>query len=169
LAHTSWSATKAMGNRTLSKAPSTAGTSSCTAAYGGADQYFKLGRQDSDHGHFALAVLTTCENNSVRATPRWLSTLSVFHSESFLYGGFVWARRALSREKRRFPGRAVLPHAPVGKEKLTTTSVGQSWLVVVRDGACSGRARPRAITNHHYMTQPLVELYGGCMVVLKVS
>jgi hypothetical protein len=21
----------------------------------------------------------------------------------------------------------------------------------------------------HYMTQPLVELYGGCMVVLKVS
>ena len=32
-------------------------------AYGGAEQCFKLGRQDSDHGHFALAALTTCENN----------------------------------------------------------------------------------------------------------
>jgi hypothetical protein len=26
-----------------------------------------------------------------------------------------------------------------------------------------------AIKVRHYMTQPLVELYGGCMVVLKVS
>jgi hypothetical protein len=27
----------------------------------------------------------------------------------------------------------------------------------------------RAFEISHYMTQPLVELYGGCMVVLKVS
>ena len=26
-----------------------------------------------------------------------------------------------------------------------------------------------ALVRCHYMTQPLVELYGGCMVVLKVS
>jgi hypothetical protein len=38
-----------------------------------------------------------------------LSTLSVFHSKLFLYGGFVWARMALNNQKRRFPARAVGP------------------------------------------------------------
>ena len=32
----------------------------------------------------------------VRARPRRLSALSVFHSKSVLYGGFVRARRALN-------------------------------------------------------------------------
>ena len=36
-----------------------------------------------------------------------LSALSVFHSKSVLYGGFVWAHRALKHLKRRFPARAV--------------------------------------------------------------
>jgi hypothetical protein len=36
-----------------------------------------------------------------------LSALSVFLFKSVLYGAFVWARRALNRQKRRFPARAV--------------------------------------------------------------
>jgi hypothetical protein len=36
-----------------------------------------------------------------------LSALHVLHSISFLYGAFVWARRALDGSKRRFPARAV--------------------------------------------------------------
>jgi hypothetical protein len=47
-----------------------------------------------------------------------------------------------------------------------------------RAAAPAGPARPRPPAGAprrppprqcHYMTQPLVELYGGCMVVLKVS
>ena len=44
--------------------------------------------------------------STVRAR-RGLSSLSVFHSKSVLYGAFVWVRRALSSPKRRFPARAV--------------------------------------------------------------
>jgi hypothetical protein len=40
--------------------------------------------------------------------PGRLSDLSVSHSKSFFDGGFVWARRALNREKRRFLARAVV-------------------------------------------------------------
>jgi hypothetical protein len=41
------------------------------------------------------------------APPRgWLSALSVFLCKSVLYGAFVWARRALNNQKRRFPARA---------------------------------------------------------------
>ena len=36
-----------------------------------------------------------------------LSAISVFLYKSVLYGAFVWARRALKRQKRRFPARAV--------------------------------------------------------------
>jgi hypothetical protein len=44
---------------------------------------------------------------TVRGLPGCLSALSVSHSKHSLYGGFVWARRALNRLKRRFPARAV--------------------------------------------------------------
>ena len=40
---------------------------------------------------------------TVRALPGRLRALSVFHSKSILYGAFVWARRALKHQKRRFP------------------------------------------------------------------
>jgi hypothetical protein len=43
--------------------------------------------------------------NTVRARPGRVSALSVFHSESVLYGAFVWARRALNGPKRRFLAR----------------------------------------------------------------
>jgi hypothetical protein len=46
---------------------------------------------------------------TVRACAGRLSGLSVSHSKSFLYGAFVWARRALSRSKRRFSARAEEP------------------------------------------------------------
>ena len=39
--------------------------------------------------------------------PGRLSGRSVSHSKLVLYGGFVWACRALSRPKRWFPARAV--------------------------------------------------------------
>jgi hypothetical protein len=42
----------------------------------------------------------------VRARRGRSSALSVFHSKSFLYGAFVWVRRALNKQKRRFPARA---------------------------------------------------------------
>jgi hypothetical protein len=199
LAHTSWPATKAMGNRTLSIAPGAAGTSSCTAAYGqaravtrgsrgkvptrrgsvlpysaaqllaqgkhsrvhlsatvtlgadsscpclrygGADQCFKLGRQDSDHGHFALAALTTCENNSVRATPAVAKRFPfAFPIVDRFYMAVLYGRAGrLAATNGGFRARAVLPHAHAGKETLTTTSVGQPWLVMARDGSCSCRA-----------------------------
>ena len=35
-----------------------------------------------------------------------LSAISVFLCKSVLYGAFVWARRALNSQKRRFPARA---------------------------------------------------------------
>jgi hypothetical protein len=43
---------------------------------------------------------------TVRARPGRLSALHVSHSKSVLYGVFVWARRALSSQKRRFLARA---------------------------------------------------------------
>ena len=43
---------------------------------------------------------------SARARPRRLGTLSAFHSESVLCGGFVWEHRALNSPKRRFLPRA---------------------------------------------------------------
>ena len=45
--------------------------------------------------------------DTVRALPGRLSALSVFRFKSVLYGAFVWARRALKHQKRRFPARAV--------------------------------------------------------------
>ena len=41
---------------------------------------------------------------AVRARPGRLSGLSVSHSKSVLYGVFVWARRALKRQKTAFSG-----------------------------------------------------------------
>ena len=46
--------------------------------------------------------------HTVRARPGRLSAISVFLCKSVFYGAFVWARRALNRQKRRFPARAVL-------------------------------------------------------------
>jgi hypothetical protein len=44
---------------------------------------------------------------AVRTLPGRLRGLSVLPSKSALCGVFVWARRALNREKRRLPARAV--------------------------------------------------------------
>jgi hypothetical protein len=44
-----------------------------------------------------------------------LSAISVFLFKSVLYGAFVWARRALNRQKRRFPARAVVKRDQPGR------------------------------------------------------
>ena len=46
-------------------------------------------------------------NRTVRAARGRLSALRVFLCKSVFYGAFVWARRALNSQKRRFPARAV--------------------------------------------------------------
>jgi hypothetical protein len=43
---------------------------------------------------------------TARARPGRLSTLSVLHQKSVLYGAYAWARRALNRPFRRFLDRA---------------------------------------------------------------
>ena len=43
---------------------------------------------------------------TVRAAQELLSDLRIFLCKSVLYGAFVWARRALKHQKRRFPARA---------------------------------------------------------------
>ena len=76
-----------------------------------------------------LAFLT------VRARPGRLGGLSVLHSISGLYGGFLWARRLLNRRKRWVPARAdevvgaaaggrVLPELGIkaGKGAISTSS-----------------------------------------------
>jgi hypothetical protein len=66
--------------------------------------YTTIDRQD--RGQDFLEDLLEGFLDTVRACSGRLSALSVSHSESNLYGGFVWARRALNRQKRRFPARA---------------------------------------------------------------
>jgi hypothetical protein len=56
---------------------------------------------------------------TVRARPGWLSTLSVSHSKSGLYGTFVWVHRALNSQKRRFPARAA--RRPLASRRGTTS------------------------------------------------
>jgi predicted glutamine amidotransferase len=46
------------------------------------------------------------QGTTVRAARGRLSAISVFLCKSVLYGAFVWARRALKHQKRRFPARA---------------------------------------------------------------
>jgi hypothetical protein len=45
-------------------------------------------------------------SSPARGVQAAFALLSVSHSKSFLYGPFVWARRALNGPKRRFPARA---------------------------------------------------------------
>ena len=68
---------------------------------------------------------------AVRARPGRLSGLSVSHSKSVLYGAFVWARRALSSQKRRFPApraAACLIHY------LLLQNVTSTWFTVLNGG-----------------------------------
>ena len=50
----------------------------------------------------AASGLYTCPG-----PPGRLSALSIYLCKSVFYGAFVWARRALNIQKRRFPARAV--------------------------------------------------------------
>jgi hypothetical protein len=57
--------------------------------------------------HLSAVLLHSFAFGTVRAVPGRLSAISVFPCKSFLFGDFVWARRALNSQKRRFPARAV--------------------------------------------------------------
>ena len=65
---------------------------------------------------------------TVRAHPGRSSARSVSHSEYVLYGAFVWARRALKRQKRRFPAppcrrrRSPKPCASAGTPRFGRTA-----------------------------------------------
>jgi hypothetical protein len=51
--------------------------------------------------------------HTVRARPGRLSAIGIFVCKSVLYGAFVWARRALNVQKRRFPARADARREPL--------------------------------------------------------
>jgi hypothetical protein len=60
-------------------------------------------------------TMNLVKHDTVRALSERLSGLSVFHSKSLLYGAFVWARRVLNSQKRRFPARAGGGQARAGR------------------------------------------------------
>jgi hypothetical protein len=72
----------------------------------------------------------------VRAALERLSALSVFLCRSVFYGAFVWARRALNSQKRRFPARAV-GH---GARRLADGVEGPHGRVRRRWGVCGAAA-----------------------------
>jgi glutamate/tyrosine decarboxylase-like PLP-dependent enzyme len=66
---------------------------------------------------FALPGVTSMSCDTVRGgvLPGRLSAISVFRSKSFLYGGFVWARRALNSKNAGFrPGQHKYGYATKG-------------------------------------------------------
>jgi Leucine-rich repeat (LRR) protein len=72
--------------------------------------------------------------------PGRLSALRVFPCESVLYGTFVWARGALSSQKRRFLARAVS-----GNEQLTALPAGLWSLAGLEElylGSCALKVLP---------------------------
>jgi hypothetical protein len=69
--------------------------------------------------------------------PGRLSALSVFLCKSFFYGVFVWARRALNTQKRRFPARAV----PGGVSAQAARMLG-SRREIERIGSCATSRGP---------------------------
>jgi hypothetical protein len=86
----------AVTDTTPHKLPATAG--------GGRHARPRVGFVSSDLGNHPLGHdFSHCPGRPGRA----LSALSVFLCKSVFYGAFVWARRALNSEKRRFPARAV--------------------------------------------------------------
>ena len=66
-------------------------------------------------------------SGSVRACPAWLSALSVFNSKSVSYGAFLWARRALISQDRRFPPRTV-PVGAAGEIYVDTPGMAVQYL-----------------------------------------
>jgi ankyrin repeat protein len=63
----------------------------------------------SGNARVAVALLQAGADpgrRSARAARGRLSALGVFLCKSVFYGAFVWARRALNSQERRFPARA---------------------------------------------------------------
>jgi hypothetical protein len=58
--------------------------------------------------HMVRPILVSSATKICPGRPGRLSAIRVFLCRSVLYGTFVWARRVLNRQKRRFPARAVV-------------------------------------------------------------
>jgi hypothetical protein len=80
----------------------------------GATRIKSLGLANNEIGdEGAIALAEACaKTKAVRAAQGRLSTLRVLLCKSVLYGDFVWARRVLKHQKRRFPARAGVLAAP---------------------------------------------------------
>ena len=77
---------------------------------------------------------------AVRACPGRLSALSVSHSKSVLYGGFVWACISLNDQKWRFPARAVRKKG--GPEAEGGLSIGEIGGALRGTGHCRSTPCP---------------------------
>ena len=116
-----------------------------TAENGG----FRPGQSACNHRPQQLKYDARHRRKTVRARPGRLGALSVFHSKSSLYGGFVWACRALNGQKRRFPARAGAslgttrgrrqffrrPLAPVGDTRPAAARRCQLWEATAEVGS----------------------------------
>jgi hypothetical protein len=80
----------------------------------------------------------------VRALPGRLSGRSVFRCKSVLYGGFVWARRVLNGQKRRFPARAeAVQCAAAPREAVRAVRRGRARVRAARrEGRAGGERAP---------------------------
>ena len=72
----------------------------------------QTGRQENDCIARLARSAPFTTSLTVWARLRRLRALSVSHSKSVSYGGFVWACRAINSPKRRFLARAVTPETP---------------------------------------------------------
>jgi hypothetical protein len=101
-------------------------------------------RRPSPHGPWSNTSGWT-RRSTVRARPGRLSAISVFLCKSVLYGAFVWARRALNIQKRRFPARADKEHDKAERSGLLQARDGDgaSAAAAAAGDGSGGRAAPR--------------------------
>jgi hypothetical protein len=105
-------------------------------------------------------VRSTSGTTTVRACPRRLRALRVFHRKAALYGGFVWARRAPHGIKRRSaPARQSARGGPTSCCTAATPTSRPPPPTVAR---ATVRARPAALQRPRVLRSGLVSCGGSC-------